>query len=239
MMPSNGGEEMHDSWGDLDDLSDVQKKLLKEQTDFQLKQIAEQVRKSRGTIPGELAGYLDSLDVEEPPKFNWKAYLRQFIDGTEMNDFMSTRKRLNRRFGGNPGKRVIPKKHVLVGVDTSGSVSDAELQEFFHEIGHMYKTGSDVTVIHCDTTIQKVEKYNPKEKIQVYGRGGTDFTPVINHYNEHKNEYTCLIYVTDGEAPVPETKIQGKMLWVLSSKSNDQGHWVDQLREYAPLIKLN
>jgi len=240
MKDQDGDGEMHVTWGDFDEMSESEKKLIQQQAEYQLKEVADQVKRSSpGSIPGELAEMLAGLEHTEPPKFNWKKYLRNFVGGTEMSDFISTRKRLNKRFIGSPGKRVTPKKHVLVGIDTSGSVSNEELQEFFHEIRHMHKTGANVTIVHCDTTIQKIERYNPKSELKVYGRGGTDFNPVINYFNDHHHTYTCLIYVTDGECSVPDNKAKGKMLWVLSSRSSEEGYWTESLKEYAPLIKLN
>ena len=71
-------------------------------------------------------------------------------------------------------------------------------------------------------------------ELKVYGRGGTSFEPVVEYFNEHVGEYTCLVYVTDGEAPVP-SKPKGRMLWVLSSQSHDN----DALKEKGQVIKLN
>jgi predicted metal-dependent peptidase len=40
----------------------------------------------------------------------------------------------------------------------------------------MHKTGTEVTVIECDTIIQRIYEYNGKlEDISVKGRGGTEF----------------------------------------------------------------
>jgi predicted metal-dependent peptidase len=108
----------------------------------------------------------------------------------------------------------------LVAVDTSGSVNNGELKEFFHEVHHMHKTGSDVTVIQCDAAISDVRPYNPRNEIKLYGRGGTDFQPVIDYYNEHQHKFTCLVYFTDGECGAPENA-KGKILWVLSSTSHE------------------
>lgn len=231
-----GSGDGHSTWNEVDDLSESEKNLLQKQAEHQLKETAEEVRKSRGTIPGELSELIDDLFKVEPPKFNWKKYLRQFIGGSEMSEFYTTRKRINKRFLGFPGRKVKARKHIFVAIDTSGSVSNEELVEFFNEIHHMHKTGSDVTICHADTSIKKIEKYNPKKKVEVHGRGGTDFNAAIDHYNENASKYTCMIYVTDGEAPKPDNKIKGKLLWVLSSISGDDYY---KLSEYAPLIKLN
>jgi predicted metal-dependent peptidase len=77
-----------------------------------------------------------------------------------------------------------------------------------------------VTVIECDTNIQRIYEYKGKlEDISVKGRGGTDFEPVFKYLYEHRNEYNNLIYLTDGECSPPETKVLKPILWVHSSKS--------------------
>ena len=103
-------------------------------------------------------------------------------------------------------------------IDTSGSVSSNELKEFFGELYHLQKTGSEVTLIQCDTAISSIEKYDHKKDIKIHGRGGTEFQPVIDYYNENLAKYSCLMYFTDGECPAPENA-HGRILWVLSSKS--------------------
>jgi predicted metal-dependent peptidase len=60
----------------------------------------------------------------------------------------------------------------------------------------------------------------------------TSFDPPIQYFNEHKNKFSCMIYLTDGEAPAPVDPIQGKILWVLSSKSGPNN-------QLMPQIKLN
>ena len=111
------------------------------------------------------------------------------------------------------------KQHMLLGVDTSGSVSDHELQEFMNEIHHIHKSGVDITVIQCDTRINSIESYKGKLEMSVSGRGGTEFDPVLEYYNENQGLYTSLVYFTDGECNTSVTP-KGRVLWVLSEQSS-------------------
>ncbi len=88
-----------------------------------------------------------------------------------------------------------------------------------NEIYHIHKTGAEITMIHADTDIRYKGKFNPNIDIEVHGRGGTCFEPVVDYYNDNYRKYDALIYLTDGEAPAPE-KARGRMLWVLSERSN-------------------
>ena len=209
----------HSTWDDFNDLSDAEKKLIQKQVEHQLKEVAEQIEKSRGTVPGEMKGLLDKLNSSEPPKFDWKAYLRRFTGGSQKVFTKKLRRKFNKRFEDNPGLKIKFRKHILVAVDTSGSVSDLEVQEFFHEIDHINKTGSDITVVQCDTHIRHIGPYRAGDKIEIHGRGGTYFDPVLELYNESQDKYTCLIYLTDGECDC-SVKPRGKMLWVISTRGS-------------------
>lgn len=212
----------HGSWREFESMSESEKKLLRSQTDFHLKEIAEQITKSRGTIPSELKNYIDQIDKKEPPKFDWRGYLRRFTGGSTKIYTKKLHRKYNKRFDENPGLKIKQRKHILVGVDTSGSVNTEELKEFFHEIYHIHKGGTEVTIAQCDAAISNVSPYKKgfEDKITIYGRGGTDFQPIIDLYNENPHKYTCLVYFTDGECCAP-TPPRGKMLWVLSSTSQE------------------
>lgn len=206
----------HD-WDEFEDLPEADKKLLKSQLDHHLKELATSI-KGRGTIPGELQGYIDSLFEVIPAKFDWRSYVRRFAGGSYKTFTAFQRRKPNKRFEENPGLKIKDRNHILVGVDTSGSVSNDELREFMNEIHHIHKTGTDVTICQFDAAIKDISIFNPKLPITIYGRGGTDFDPIIEYTNAHMRKYTGLIIFTDGEAPAPE-KCKLPTLWVHSSAS--------------------
>lgn len=212
----------HSHWKDII-MDEATAKLIDNQTKHILNEVANSVNKSRGLIPGEIMSILEKINTIEPPRFDWQGYLRRFAGGSVKVFTKKTRRKYSKRFEDNPGLKVKHKKHILVALDTSGSVSDKELLEFMQEIHHISKTGADVTIAHADAAIQKIEPYNSKSEYKVYGRGGTSFDPVVDYYNESRGKYSCLIYLTDGEAPAPE-KVRGRVLWVLSTKSNMTDH---------------
>ena len=205
----------HKTWKEFDDLSEADKKLVQKQVEHQLKETAEQTEKRRGTIPGELAGLIDRLTHIEPPSFDWKGYLKRFVGNSTVSYTKKLRRKFNKRYSGNPGLKIKFKNHICVGVDTSGSVSNSELKEFMNELVHMHKTGHKITVVQCDTQINSIEEFNPRKDWEIKGRGGTEFQPVIDHYND-TGKYTALIYLTDGECYPPED-CPRNALWVHSS----------------------
>ena len=222
----------HSGWSDFKDLPEATQKLVKSQTEHILKEVAEQVTKSCGNIPGEFSEILKRINTIEPAKFDWKGYLRRFAGGSQKIYTKKTRRKYNKRYDENPGLKIKPRRHILFAIDTSGSVSTKELMECVNELHHINKTGTEITVVQADTAISYIGKFNHREDFKVTGRGGTSFQPVIDYYNENINKYTCLIYFTDGEASAP-TPAKGRMLWVLSSTSRIN----EELP--GPQIKLN
>ena len=194
----------HKTWDEFDELTEADKKLIQKQVEHQLKETAEQTEKRRGNIPGELADLISRLRTIEPPSFDWKGYLRRFVGNSSVSYTKKLRRKYNKRYVENPGLKIKFKNNILVGVDTSGSVSNSELKEFMNELTHMHKTGHKITVAQCDTQINSVEEFNPRKDWEIKGRGGTSFQPVVDLFNKKKGVYTALIYLTDGEACTPE-----------------------------------
>ena len=215
---ANGEGPDHSTWGEFEDLSEAEQKLIEKQLQKVLADAKEQTIKKRGNIPGEIEGV---IVVEEivPPKFDWRGYIRRFTGVSTKVFTKKIRRKENRRYDENPGLKIKMRQHMLLAIDTSGSVSDTELQEFMGEIHHIYKAGVDVTIMQCDTSIRSIEAYKGKNEIKVAGRGGTEFDPVLDYYNANQKKYTSLVYFTDGEcytSVVPK----GNVLWVLSERSH-------------------
>ena len=233
LMNKMDGESQycHGTWDEFDELSEPDKKLLEKQVEHQLKDAAETTVKRQGNIPGEFKDIIERLFHVEPAKFDWKSYLKRFVGNSSVVYTKKLRRKYNKRYAANPGLKIKFKNHILVGVDTSGSVNNEELKEFFSELAHMSKTGHKITVAQCDTSLRTVEEFNPKKDWEIHGRGGTSFQPVIDHYNE-KGSYTALIYLTDGEAYPPDN-CPNNTLWCLSSISDMNDELPGQV------IKLN
>jgi len=208
----------HSTWEEFDDLSEAEKKLIEKQIQKVLADAKEQTIKKRGNVPGEIEGIIIIEEIVKP-KFDWRSYVRRF-SGTSTKVFTKKiRRKENRRYDENPGLKIKMKQHMLLAIDTSGSVSDTELTEFMNEIHHIYKAGVDITIVQCDTSINSIEEYKGKNELNVKGRGGTEFDPVLDYYNANQKKYTSLVYFTDGEC-YTSVKPKGRVLWVLSERSH-------------------
>lgn len=216
----NGNIELpdHSTWEEFDGLSESESRIMKAQLDRVLEQAADMTVKKRGTVPGNISDYLLALQQVEPPKFDWKGYLRLFIGTSAKVYIKKSRRKENIKFTDSAGIKIKRKQNILLGIDTSGSVSESELLEFMSEIYHIWKTGVEVTIIQCDTRIRSIDEYKGTFEMKFHGRGGTEFDPVLEYFNENRNKFNSLIYFTDGECST-DVKPRNPVLWVLSERS--------------------
>jgi predicted metal-dependent peptidase len=208
----------HSTWEEFDDMTDAEKKLIEKQVQKILQDAKEQTVKKRGNVPGEIEGLIVIEEITRA-KFDWRGYIRRFTGVSTKVFTKKIRRKENRRYEDNPGLKIKMRQHMLLAIDTSGSVSDTELAEFMNEIHHIYKAGVDITIVQCDTSIRSIEPYRGKNEINVLGRGGTEFDPVLDYYNANLKKYTSLVYFTDGEC-YTSVKPKSKVLWVLSERSS-------------------
>ena len=120
---------------------------------------------------------------------------------------------------GKTAKRTIK---ILFATDTSMSIDTNDFLDFESEIRGILNTHNcKITVIHCDTQIQKIEQLHPYKKLHVSfkGRGGTSMLPVFKYYNE-KSEYDLLIYFTDLYGDEYECHSPKNVIWVTTRNYN-------------------
>lgn len=165
-------------------------------------QAAQQARKA-GKLPGGLDHLVDDL---LNPKIDWKAALRSFIQVvTDQNE--SRWVPTNRRFAHTglylPSHKSTKLPHLVVAFDTSGSVSDEELQAFVAEMNSILEESpTKVTSLMCDTEVTAVKEYSqydlPLVGVETPGRGWTCFNPVFDHVAEMDEAPAAIIFATDG-----------------------------------------
>lgn len=156
--------------------------------------------KQAGKLPSNFSELIETL-VEA--KYDWKELLIRFVSEVVKNDY--TWAQPNSRY--LPSGLYLPKLEsteigkVVFAIDTSGSVDRELLSEFISEIKEAMSIFSiPVTVIHCDTKVQKVEELTEDDNIVPVGRGGTNFQPVFDYVNENLDDAKAIVYFTDGDA---------------------------------------
>ena len=213
----------HD-WDDFNNCSEAEKQLINNQIDHIAKQTAEQVNKmAPGKIPACLRDYIDELFKPKERHFNWKSYFRRMLGTVIDIELKKTRKKESIRFPDASGLKHKKKSNICIIVDTSGSVSDLELKDFFSEIYHVWKAGAEITIVENDAAIGRIYKYNGKWDGTVTGRGGTIFNEAVNWYNDHRRDFNTVIFFTDGYADV-NLNIYGESIWVITSDGCHQNY---------------
>jgi len=218
MMSGTDEFDDHSNWPD--DMTQEEQELIQQQIEDMLVFAADEVEKACGDIPGEMIGKINILRNKKKPKpvADWKRYMRRYM-GNEFSEFIrKSKKRESRRFPDAAGNRHRRKSHILVAIDTSGSVSMPEYQEFFGQIKTLTAV-ADFHVVECDAIIQHEYDYRGKPNMVLHGGGGTSFQPPIDLFNQDKKKYDALIYFTDGEAWIPNDTPKDT-LWVVSSKGD-------------------
>lgn len=179
--------------------------------------------KAKGEIPSEISRLIDDLIN---PKLNWKEYLNRFLS-VKIKDSYSWN-RPNRRFMPNlylPSTYSDGLGDMTFAIDTSGSMTDAEIQEILTEIQSIRDTFkySTMTILDCDYKIHNVYELESDSNIldlKFSGGGGTSFMPVLNYIEEHPT--TALIYFTDLYGETNLDPVDYPILWVCSSSHEPQ-----------------
>ena len=214
LLNSNIGN--HINFGQLSEsLSETQKELIKSQIEFQLKETAKNT--ARGLWPGSMTETLDALLSPKPPVYDWKKEFRRLLGTAFDINRKLTRRKESKRFDDARGSKLKKKHKILIGIDTSGSVSESDFQDFFSEIYHIYKAGSSIHILECDTEITNEYDYNGKMPTKITGRGGTIMKPLYDYWNKSK-DYTLFVLFTDGYCDSPENGfLKGNTISIIST----------------------
>lgn len=179
-----------------------------------------------GNMPDHMMRQISELNKAT---VNWKRELRKFFVNSLKFDFERTRNRRNRRYGViQPGRRKKPNLHVVVCLDSSGSVYDAAFAQFFAELGSIADMGVKITCIDCDTAVAKIYEYDKKKKPERYGNGGTSYAPGIKAAKELEPD--GIIYFGDMDCADHPENPGIPFLWAIVGNSNPPADFGNQVR---------
>jgi len=197
--------DSHDEWEKTDLTAEQEEKLIKKHVKALLDSCSDQ---ERSCVDKTLIDELYKSDV------NWKAQLRNFFANSEEMITIATRKKRNRRYGiVQPGIKTDPKLSLAVCVDTSGSISDEQLNTFFGEIARLYDENTMVLhIIEADMKVQNFYKYKKGMKIEASGRGGTAYGPAIE--KAKKLGADSILYMGDFDCSDVPVNPRLPFLWV-------------------------
>ena len=178
------------------------------------------VAKAQGKLP---SGLDRMIQVILQPKLPWREILSRFITENARNDYSWTQPNKRYLYSGLylPALNVPTLGTIAVIIDTSGSISQKELDTFASELQSILSIypGTEIKVIYVDTKVAHTEIMDIYDfQLHARGGGGTDFRPGFEYIDQEQIMPACAIYFTDGwcssfpEAPDYPT------LWVVTDR---------------------
>jgi len=153
-----------------------------------------------GKMPAALQRLIDEILM---PKVDWRAVLRRFIDESSTRDYSWA----------NPNRRLLPfgivtprtvssgVSHIVIAVDTSGSIDADILKDFAAEVNGTYQEGAvdKQTVIYADAAVAHIEQFENGDELALHpaGGGGTAFSDTFEKIEAQFPDARATIYLTD------------------------------------------
>jgi len=203
---SDGGIDKHD-WEGAKELTDKEKKELERDIDSGIRQGLLAQQKVAGNGAGGMSRELGELLA---PQVNWREALREFVKSTVRGGDTSSWRRVNRRFlsAGIYMPTLISERvgHLVVGIDTSGSIGGKQLNDFLSELQGIAKDvkPEKIDLLYWDSEVAGHEEYGTGDLDNIVmstrpkGGGGTDPTCMIGYMKEKNIQPDAIIVLTDG-----------------------------------------
>lgn len=206
----------------FDELTDEEKAAAGAEIDQAIRQGALMASK----MGGEESRLIGELTA---PKIDWREQLREFMSAVSQGHDDSTWRRPNRRWLGEdlymPSSISESMGSLVVGIDTSGSVSGPMVSAFLSEVvGICQNVMPEVLhLIECDATIQSHKVFDQGSLDQLgaitelHGGGGTNMRVIFRYISQQNIKPEAIIILTDGMTPWPG-ELSCPTLWAITEK---------------------
>lgn len=224
--PKGSSTDQHDfdddEFDDEEPLTPEEEKALEHQIDMAIRQGQRSIGKQASDMDRAIGQLLEA-------KIPWEDELRDFITTTCAGRDNSTWRRPSRRWVSRgvymPSAISESVEEIVIGIDTSGSISENELRRFLSEIHTACVSVSPkkVHIIYWDAAVASHEEYegeavqNLTDSTKPRGGGGTDIGAFFNHINKCKLDPACVIVFTDGYTPWPPHGLKAPLLVCITS----------------------
>jgi len=180
---------------------------------------------------GELPAWLERLAEQAlRPREDWRETLREFVSRHARQEHSWSRP--NRRFAQQgvylPSLRGEELGDVIVTVDCSGSIGQAELDVFAGELqGVLDAYECSLLVLYHDVPVTRVQKWAPGDgplRLRPCGGGGTSHVPVFEWIaglgQVEAPDAPCVLCFTDLATRFPDRAPALPVLWCVVSDKN-------------------
>ena len=159
-----------------------------------------------GTLPAEIVERIKaSTKASISNRLIWEGFHSSILSAHRH----LTRMRPNRRSGFlQLGSTHQFDTHLLVAIDTSGSISADMLADFYSAVNRVFRYGVvQIDVCQFDAALGPiVPMHRASKDVLVKGRGGTNYQPLFDYLLLNSHPYDGLLILTDGQAPPPVWK---------------------------------
>ena len=179
-------------------------------------------QKSWGTTPHDI---IQQIEIEYKKNYpDCKRILKYLNAKIKQTNRILTRTKPSRRFGfSQMGSIYKPRpSKLLVFIDSSGSIAPKLLKKFLLTIKSIFsRTIKEIDMFFFDTELKSKEPIKTKvyniHKIDVIGRGGTNFECIFEYIKKNQNKYDGILIFTDGYAPEVNLKykLRTKLCWII------------------------
>ena len=239
-------------------------KQIERETKKLVKSAYRQTVKNRGTISEELQNYIDALLEEPTIPWNviLRRIVKRAIASKLQESLIWPNVALLEDEVQDSGIEPFPGLQndygfvIHLGIDSSGSVGDEEYILFLQELKGILQEDQmvEMKAVIFDAQIQEektVSSFTELEELRHRkGYGGTDFAPPLRRAGGidteedweggKRKEVMCprkadlVIVLTDGEAPIPEYRPPGALLWVLTPDGRESPEMQGQVLKIEP-----
>jgi predicted metal-dependent peptidase len=217
----------HSVWNQSDVSEDEARQVIKDMVDVA-------TDKCQGYTPGHL---IDAIAALSKPVVRWRELLRHYL-GKHVGNQRKTYSRRNRRrdWFGVAGISHHAAADVCVIIDTSGSIGQKELQQFFAEIDAI-ASRAKVKVLQWDYSFQGYSLYRRGDwkKFKLHGRGGTNMAAPIQWLIDNKLVADVQVMLTDGYTNwAPKEQVSFPFITVITTPEGDTTG-----PEYGCCVRMN
>lgn len=173
-----------------------------------------------GDIPGDL---VREILLQHKPVVPWQRIFRRFSGQAVCRDDYSL-SRPNKRYLNDglvvPGLYSEQAGNIVVALDTSGSMTEPQLEAVGKELQGLREQAVEMTLVVADAEVQEVVGPDRLERFLRAGRfrggGGTDHRPVFDWVRQSRNRPDLFVGLTDLYSSFPDRRPPYPVVWLVA-----------------------